>query len=387
MINSLPSDLLVDVLSRVASSSFTDLFNSKLCCRDFRGAAEEECVLEQVSMVGFPVIHQWLKSEKVSWFLNQCVQIGNPEALYRQGMVTKSLFPNLILAYLTLNARLEKLRRASEKGHAEASYVYGIILVCMGGQSSVEGLKLLNAMKGSTTSQSTRFAIFQDCRKRIEAVIRAICRDIRRAAEEEYILEQVSIMGFPVNQWRKSEEVSLFLNRCVKGGNPEALYRQGMVTKSLFPNLILAYLTLNARSCEHMICLYLIDLIVSSMRMESGFEKLRRASEKGHSEASYVYGIILVCKGGQSSVEGLKLLNAMKSGTTSQSTRFAIFQECRKRIEAVIRSMWINNHLEGRQSRSCCHENTSRLKETWDGRREVEDDASCEACKLNGIGK
>ncbi|KAG5521912.1 hypothetical protein RHGRI_034212 [Rhododendron griersonianum] len=209
MINSLPSDLLVDVLARVASSSFTDLFNSKLCCRDFRGAAEEECVLEQVSMVGFPVIHQWLKSEKVSWFLNQCVQIGNPEALYRQGMV-------------------------------------------------------------------------------------------------EYF---------------------------------------------------------------------------SSMRMESGLEKLRRASEKGHAEASYVYGIILVCMGGQSSVEGLKLLNAMKGSTTSQSTRFAIFQDCRKRIEAVIRTMWINNHLAGRQRRSCCHENTSRLKQTWEGRSQVEDDASCESCK------
>ncbi|KAG5521914.1 hypothetical protein RHGRI_034214 [Rhododendron griersonianum] len=149
---------------------------------------------------------------------------------------------------------------------------------------------------------------------------------------------------------RGSEFVFESVREGWKSGS-EALYRQGMVE------------------------------YFSSMRMESGFEKLRRASEKGHSEASYVYGIILVCKGGQSSVEGLKLLNAMKSGTTSQSTRFAIFQECRKRIEAVIRSMWINNHLEGRQSRSCCHENTSRLKETWDGRREVEDDASCEACK------
>jgi len=211
-INSLPPELLVDVLARVASSSFTDLFNSKFCCREFRGATEDEYILEQVSIMEFPVIHQWLKSEKVSRFLNQCMESGNSEALYRQGMV-------------------------------------------------------------------------------------------------DYF---------------------------------------------------------------------------SSMRMESGLENLRRASEKGHVEASYVYGIILMCMEGQSSTQGLKLLNAVKtSRSNSKSTRFAIFQECRERIEAVIHSMWINNRLVGRQRRSCCHENTSRVKATWEGRRQVEDDASCEACKLD----
>ncbi|XP_058192131.1 uncharacterized protein LOC131309530 [Rhododendron vialii] len=103
---------------------------------------------------------------------------------------------------------------------------------------------------------------------------------------------KVSIMGFPVNQWLKSEEVSLFLNRCVVGGNPEALYREGMVE------------------------------YFSSMRMEFGLEKLRRASEKGHAEASYarvryytrVYGWTFKFR-------GVQLLNAMKGSTTSQSTR------------------------------------------------------------------
>ncbi|KAH7852743.1 hypothetical protein Vadar_028726 [Vaccinium darrowii] len=83
---------------------------------------------------------------------------------------------------------------------------------------------------------------------------------------------------------------------------------------------------------------------------------------------------------GQSSVQGLKLLNVVTT-SISQSPRFAIFQECREIINSVIRSMWIRNHLVDWQ-RSCSHENTSRIKESWEGRREVKDDASCEACKL-----
>ena len=48
--------------------------------------------------------------------------------------------------------------------------------------------------------------------------------------------------------------------------------------------------------------------------MESGEEYLKRAMEMEHMEASYVYGIILLCKGGEYSNEdqGIKLLNAVK---------------------------------------------------------------------------
>ncbi|KAH7856330.1 hypothetical protein Vadar_000138 [Vaccinium darrowii] len=164
-----------------------------------------------------------------------------------------------------------------------------------------------------------------------------ICREFKGAVEDEYILEQVSIMEFPViHQWLKSEKVSRFLNQCMEGGNPEALYRQGMVD------------------------------YFSSMRMESGLENLKRASEKGHLKASYVYGILLMCMEGQSSTQGLKLLNAVKT-SNSKSTRFAIFQECWERIEGVIHSMWINNHLVGRQRRSCCHKNTNKVRQHGKG--------------------
>ncbi|KAL7197037.1 hypothetical protein ACSBR1_036950 [Camellia fascicularis] len=178
------------------------------------------------------------------------------------------------------------------------------------------------------------------------------CREFLGVAEEKYILQHVSIEKFPViHQWLKREEVSLFLNRCIQSGNPEALYRQGMVE------------------------------YFSHMRMESGLEHLKRASEKGHVEASYVYGMILLSRGGQSTKQGLKLLNAMNN-TCSNSKSLRI-QECRERIKAIIHTMWINNHMVSQQTNFCCHGKTrsTKVRETWRGREEEDDNTSCEACK------
>lgn len=117
------------------------------------------------------------------------------------------------------------------------------------------------------------------------------------------------------------------------------------------------------------------------MRMESGLEHLKRAAEKGHVEASYVYGMILLSRGGQSTKQGLKLLNAMNN-TCSNSKSLRI-QECRERIKAIIHTMWINNHMVSQQTNFCCHGKTRsiRVRETWRGREEEDDNMSCEACK------
>uniref|UniRef100_A0A5B7BAW8 At2g35280-like TPR domain-containing protein n=1 Tax=Davidia involucrata TaxID=16924 RepID=A0A5B7BAW8_DAVIN len=143
-IKSLSGDLLIEVLSRVASSSFTDLFNAKLCCRDFLGAAEDDYILEHVSIDRFPVIPWFTSGETIS-FLNRCKESGNPEALYRQGMVE-------YFSLKKVESGLDYLKRAADKGHAEASYVYDIILLCSEGKSRSKSLRI------------------QICRKRIKAL-------------------------------------------------------------------------------------------------------------------------------------------------------------------------------------------------------------------------
>lgn len=161
VLGSLPGDLLIDVLARVASSSFTDLFNAKLCCRDFLGAAEDEYIFQHVSIDKFPVIHWFPPSDELLSFLNQCINKGNPEAMFRQGMIE-------FFSLARIETGLEYLKRASEKGHVEATYVYGMILLSRGGQSSQQGLNILNSMK---VSRSKNLKI-RDCRAKIKAIIR-----------------------------------------------------------------------------------------------------------------------------------------------------------------------------------------------------------------------
>jgi len=52
---SLPNDMLIEVLTKVASSSFTDLFKAKLTCSDLWGLAEEDHIFQQVLLEKIPL--------------------------------------------------------------------------------------------------------------------------------------------------------------------------------------------------------------------------------------------------------------------------------------------------------------------------------------------
>ena len=156
-LKSLPKELLTEVLGRVASASFTDLFNAKLSCKDFFEVAEDDYILQQVSLEKFPIIPYRLSNEESS-FLKRCEEFGNPESLFRQGVID----------YFSLARKesgLEYLKRAAEKGHLEAIYVYGIVLLCSEGQLKQEGLKIVSCLKSSKSRGLT------ECRKRIKTLI------------------------------------------------------------------------------------------------------------------------------------------------------------------------------------------------------------------------
>ncbi|GAB2297100.1 hypothetical protein Dimus_031199 [Dionaea muscipula] len=79
------------------------------------------------------------------------------------------------------------------------------------------------------------------------------------------------------------------------------------------------------------------------MRIETGLENLKRAANKGHVEASYVYGIILFCTE-RKFAQGRKLLDYVLSNSDINITWL------RKRIKAVLRQMWVTNSMAGSES-------------------------------------
>lgn len=152
----LPKELLMEVFARVASGSVSDLCKAKISCRDFLHAADHDYVYQHVSMEKFPLI-PWFTSDKESSFLRRCKESGNSESLYREGMVE-------YFSSLKLKSGLDCLRKASQKGHKDAKYVYGMILICSEEEElRKQGLELLRSL--------TMSKCIKRCRKRVKSFI------------------------------------------------------------------------------------------------------------------------------------------------------------------------------------------------------------------------
>ncbi|XP_012846894.1 PREDICTED: putative F-box protein At1g67623 [Erythranthe guttata] len=88
MFDSIPHELVSEVLSRVASSSIKDIFNAKLSCKMLNEIAEDTYVYQRVSLDEVPIIPWKPISQEQVTFLNRCLQSENPESLYRQAVVS-----------------------------------------------------------------------------------------------------------------------------------------------------------------------------------------------------------------------------------------------------------------------------------------------------------
>jgi hypothetical protein len=136
MTDILPNDMLTEVLTKVASSFFTDLFKAKLTSKDLCGLAEDDHIFQQASLENIP--HYWCTNAEVM-LLKRCKESGNPTAIFREGMHGYFTSKNLELG-------LKLIETAHKKGHIEATYIYSIILICLGGQLKHQGLQILSSL-------------------------------------------------------------------------------------------------------------------------------------------------------------------------------------------------------------------------------------------------
>ncbi|XP_021276299.1 uncharacterized protein LOC110410761 [Herrania umbratica] len=143
-IKSLPREMLAEILRHAASNSIVDFRSVKLSCKAFLEASNDNYIFENVSMENISPV-PWYKKEKI--FLKRCKDAKNAEALYRTGMLN-------FFSKKKLESGLRYLKKAVEKDHVEAKYVYGIILICLGGELKQKGLQIVSSL--DRTSSSTR---------------------------------------------------------------------------------------------------------------------------------------------------------------------------------------------------------------------------------------
>nr|GME12656.1 putative F-box protein At1g67623 [Ipomoea batatas] len=143
--NSLPHNLITDILVRVAAHSFKDFINTKLCCRGWNELGEDRYVLKHLSLHEFkewkllaPESEEYKR--KSSWLVNKCADAGNLEALYRKGLVG-------YLGGLEPEKGLQWLNNAANAGHGGAEYAAAMISILRGDKKGwKKGTRRLKAM-------------------------------------------------------------------------------------------------------------------------------------------------------------------------------------------------------------------------------------------------
>src|ERR1044072_7915093 len=115
-IKSLP----VEVVASVGSHFFIDLHNLKKCSKDFFDVADDNYVWQRVFLNTLDIT-KWYPTDKEVSFLERCRKSKNMESLYKK--VLREYFKGN-------NDGLETLKIVAQKGHKEAKYVCGMILLC-----------------------------------------------------------------------------------------------------------------------------------------------------------------------------------------------------------------------------------------------------------------
>ncbi|KAJ0102621.1 hypothetical protein Patl1_05748 [Pistacia atlantica] len=134
------------VLALVASKSITDLINAKLSCKYLLQISKDDFIFEKASVDKFSIFPWRNMTKQVFKFLKRCEESGNPEWLFILGLYE-------YFSMSKTSQGLNYLKRAANKGHVEFSYVYSIILICLGGELKQLGLKLLASLKWFKTRE------------------------------------------------------------------------------------------------------------------------------------------------------------------------------------------------------------------------------------------
>ncbi|XP_022990364.1 putative F-box protein At1g67623 [Cucurbita maxima] len=169
-IESLPNDLLIEILAKVAASSYTDLVQAKLATKKFLEASSHNYIFQHASLENFHKL-LWNNSTEFWSFMEKCNNNGNPETLYRKGMLE-------FFTHCREASGMTYLKMSAQKGYSEACYVYGIILYATSMED--EGVKFLKICE-----EKLGFKL-AECRRRVKEFVRHLWVKNKISVQEKY---------------------------------------------------------------------------------------------------------------------------------------------------------------------------------------------------------
>lgn len=136
LLESLPQDLLGEILSRVASSSREDIGNCLLVSKTISSAVEDERVFNKLNLRPQTMNPQTTFVQYNS-LMDKCIRSDNPAAHYIEGVKQYFVYDNTVLG-------MYHLRKSAEGSYGNGTYLYAILLLCTGNQE--EGTMVLRSL-------------------------------------------------------------------------------------------------------------------------------------------------------------------------------------------------------------------------------------------------
>ncbi|XLR06820.1 uncharacterized protein LOC107646543 [Arachis ipaensis] len=123
-LNILSRDIWVRIASKVASNSIRDLLSMQATCKVFLDACTSDAVYQHATMWQIRLVSFLFYLDRAEKrFLDRCVEMGNADAILRQGLTE----------YFWIGRRgigMELLARAATEGSVESGHLFAMLLLC-----------------------------------------------------------------------------------------------------------------------------------------------------------------------------------------------------------------------------------------------------------------
>ncbi|KAL1202768.1 F-box protein [Cardamine amara subsp. amara] len=123
-IESLPNDILREIISQVATSSRRDVRHFMQSSPELAKSAPDKQVYKRLNLKPFAKNPLWALNNYTQ-LMERCLESGNMEAHYIKGI-------QQYFQHNNTNIGLEHLKKSADGLYADSIYLYGIIMTCRG---------------------------------------------------------------------------------------------------------------------------------------------------------------------------------------------------------------------------------------------------------------
>ncbi|CAN7115573.1 unnamed protein product [Brassica rapa subsp. narinosa] len=146
-LESMPKDIRLLIVSKIASTSPINYFNTIITCKRLHFGPEYYPVAKALNLK--PLVNQPSLANRYRMLVARCLEANNIDAHFVKGMLEYFESQNQILG-------LHHIHIASKGGHIQGTYVYGVLLMAVG--ETDNGVKIINKL-----TNDKGISVVEDC--------------------------------------------------------------------------------------------------------------------------------------------------------------------------------------------------------------------------------